>query len=67
MEKEALLALANKDFKDLMSDSGVKAINHANLTSQHDSANKHWDKLCKVQDMEDKAQLAEQVSVIIYV
>ena len=43
-----------------MADPSTRDLVPAHLAAQHDLANKHWEDLCKRQDMEEQA---EQVCV----
>ena len=63
-EKKAFLDQANADFDALMADPSTRDLVPAPLAAQHDLANKHWEDLCKRQDMEEQA---EQVCVRVCV
>ena len=63
-EKKAFLDQANAEFDALMADPSTKDLVPAPLAAQHDLSNKHWEDLCKRQDMEEQA---EQVCVCVCV
>ena len=61
-EKKAFLDQTNAEFDALMAVPSTKDLVPAPLAAQHDLSNKHWEDLCKRQDMEEQA---EQVCVCV--
>ena len=47
-----------------MADASTKDLVSAQLVSEHEAANRHWEELCKMQDLDEQA---EQVRVCVRV